>query len=155
MADKKKNTKALVALILAICAVACLAAACIPMKELRVYGVGTGIMLSGGINVILAFIAFPLAIAALVFGISAKHKAADRRATAGRIIGILCIFASLLVGFCVSAVALLNGYADDPVNSVLGRSVTDAASREQLDDLVRQMAHMKTSSEIISKYSSS
>ena len=143
MANKQKNTKALISLILAAGAVVCLVLACIPMQELRILGKGTGIMLSGGINVLFAFIAFPIAIAALVFGILAKRKAPDKKATIGKVFGILCIIGSLFIGFCVSAISLLNDYANDPVNSTLGKSIRDDESRKQLDDLVKQMARLK------------
>ena len=147
MGTKQRNIPALISLCMAVCAVVCLVLSCIPMKELRVLGNGTGKMLSGGINVIFSAVAFAAAVAALISGIVAKGKGKDKKASIGKAVGILCIFASLLIGFCVSAIALLNDYANDPTDSLLGRSVTDNEKRKQLDDLISQMTGTKSTSE--------
>ena len=143
MEKKSKNTKALVSLCLAIAAAALLVLACIPMKELKILGKGTDIMLSGGINVIFCLAGFITGIAALVVGIMAKRAGKDSKAAFGKILGIICIISSLFIGVSVSAIALVNDFANDPENSILGKSVKDAEGRKQLQDIVDQLAHRK------------
>ena len=133
----KKSSGGMISLVLVIIALGLMAAAAIPMQNIR----DTGVMLSGWFNVAFSAGAFVFALAAIVASAASKKNGKrSGAAKAGLAIGIISIIISLMLGMGTCTISLLSDYANNGEGSLLGKNVKeDAEKKAKLDEFIDEL----------------
>jgi len=140
MSENKKSTKGMVSLIAALLCIGCIIGSLVPFTKITIEGTSKSFTFFSDINVILAVVAIPLALIAIIAGAMAgkdKDKSGPKRV--GMVIGIIGIIVAI---FACGVSCIMNemGKFVSGKDSVLTESAkNDPNLKKQLDDFKKQI----------------